>query len=309
MQLEQWSYYWSSGCITSLPQDFNENYDGEILNFWHKEFSAQDNNASILDVCTGNGAIAIMAQEYSLKYQKSFNINAVDGSEVNLDAIVRSFPKFKSVIEKIKFESNVMLEDMELEQSNFDLITSQYGIEYSDWPKSARAIYQHLKVGGHFSIITHAPTTDITKYMEQELSEYNSIQRIGLFDDINKYLTGKLTFMTFTKRIKQNLLSIKRKYKFNISPLIKGFIQFCQYTLNCEEHKFKSEVATLEGYYNNHWFAFQRLGDVLAVSQRIEDNPNWFECFLKEGLELTDTFEIMYGGQNRAGIAYRFIKK
>ncbi len=309
MQLEQWSHYWSSGSITSLPQDFRENYDGEILNFWHKEFSAQVNNASILDVCTGNGAIAIMAQEYSIKNQKSFDINAIDGSEINLDAIIKSFPRFKSVIDKITFKSHVMLEDMELDQNKFDLITSQYGIEYSDWPKSAHVIYKHLKVGGHFSMITHAPTTDITKYMVEELSEYNMIQRIDLFEDINKYLTGKLAFLKFTKRIKQHLLSIKKKFKFNKSPLIKGFIQFCEYTLHCEEHKYKSEVSTLDDYYKNHWFAFKRLGDVLAVSQRIEEKPNWFECFVKDGLELTDTFEIMYGGHHRAGIAYRFIKK
>ena len=65
MSLAQWSDYWAAGNLTSLPSDFAHNYDGEIKAFWFKIFDDLPDKSAILDVCTGNGAVAYLALDFA----------------------------------------------------------------------------------------------------------------------------------------------------------------------------------------------------------------------------------------------------
>ncbi|HEY9119557.1 MAG TPA: hypothetical protein VIN33_07345, partial [Marinobacter sp.] len=57
--------YWRQGHLTSLPCGFSLNYDGEFLQFWHQQFALLGAGACVLDVCSGNGSIALLARDYS----------------------------------------------------------------------------------------------------------------------------------------------------------------------------------------------------------------------------------------------------
>ena len=80
---DHWSEYWSRGCLTSLPEDFAANYDGEIAEFWRNAFQSVPAGGSVIDLCTGNGAIALLAAEYATREEQDLSITAVDGATVN----------------------------------------------------------------------------------------------------------------------------------------------------------------------------------------------------------------------------------
>ena len=53
--------------MTSLPQDFAANYDGEVAEFWQAAFAQVPPAGRMIDLCTGNGAIALLAVAYANK--------------------------------------------------------------------------------------------------------------------------------------------------------------------------------------------------------------------------------------------------
>ena len=66
--------------MTSLPQDFTANYDGEVAEFWSTAFKEIPEQGSMIDLCTGNGAIALLAAEQVSKSGHLFEITAVDAA-------------------------------------------------------------------------------------------------------------------------------------------------------------------------------------------------------------------------------------
>ena len=305
MNFQQWSRYWHSGQLTSLPQDFAENYDGEILSYWSDAFSLLKNEASVLDVCTGNGAIAILAQQYSDTHARSLNVMAIDAAEIDSESIESRHPALGPALSAISFQSGINLETMDLSKQ-FDLVTSQYGVEYTNWQKSAESIARHLKTGGHFQMMTHAPNTDITKYMKQERQDYDALSRNNFFKEIKKVLSQQTEHQVFKSYAKKLFKQLKSRNKLNRSPLITGIMNFCQHIQNTSIEQFEHERTILDSFYQDHLSAYQRLIDILTVSERIESNPKWYDIFTKQGLIFEARTEILQNGEHLAGIGYLF---
>ena len=288
-----------------MPQDFSENYEGEILAFWHEAFAGLSEGASILDICTGNGAIALLAQQYSDEHNKHFQVTAVDAAQIDSDVIAERFPNLKNALQKIEFIDEQPLESMSLD-SSFDLITSQYGVEYADWDGAAKSVKAHLKSPGSLRIMTHAPNTDITTYMKKERQDYDYLERINFFKAIAMVLKKQTNFSAFKKAIKTILKQLKTAYKFKANPMIEGIMNFCQHTLNSTNEQFENERAMLTSFYNDHRSAYNRMIDILTVSERIELSPDWHDVFAEQGLQLNSKNNVYQNGQHLAGISLVF---
>ncbi len=308
MQLDQWSHYWNNGSLTSLPQDFSENYDGNIKSHWFQCLERLPDDAKILDICTGNGAIAILAQQFSIENNLNFQVHGTDGAFINVENLSQRYPQLASVYNKISFHSGKIFEDIALESNSFDLLTSQYGLEYTNWNASAVNVNRLLKKGGKLCLICHSPSTDITKYMKHERQEYEYLQHLGVFSDIKSYLNNGITFSVFLCNIKKSNTKLKSNFKFKKSPLIKGILDFYSHTFMSNEVQFESERHILNNFYLNHIHAFKRLSDILTVSERIADNPCWYNAFIENNMQLLFSNNIYQNDQHLAGIAYTFQK-
>ena len=107
-----------------------DNYGGSVRDFWREKFNELPEHARILDIATGNGAIATLAAELDADKNKGFFITATDLATINQD-IVES-KTAKELRRKIVFRSAVPCEKQPLEDNSCDLVTSQFGFEYSD---------------------------------------------------------------------------------------------------------------------------------------------------------------------------------
>ena len=307
MKLDQWSRYWQAGQLTSLPQDFAANYEGEIRDYWVSYFSQLSRQASVLDLCTGNGAVALLAQSFSDQQSKQLSITGLDGASLSLEALHLRYPDLSEQIEAISFIDNQAIETMELDVQ-FDLITSQYGIEYCDWSAVAPRVSQHLKPGGQFIIITHAPETDITQYMKQERSEYESIKEAQFFSAVDSILTQQINFASFKKQMVSLQKHLARMLHVKHSPLVQGIFNFTQHMIASDYATFTQQRSQLEAFYFDHLCAFERLNDILTVSKRLADNNEWYEPFCRVGLDIISVKPILQGGRHLAGIGYHFSK-
>ena len=160
MDKQQWAEYWSGGALHSLAGDFAGNYTGKIAEFWRAEFQQLEPGARILDVATGNGAIALHALAVSDEQQKGFSVEACDLAAIEPSATV-SDPELKRQLERIVFHPETNIEATDFDRGTFDLLTSQFGFEYANLSAGAKEIARLLSEQGRFAAIMHHPNSYI----------------------------------------------------------------------------------------------------------------------------------------------------
>lgn len=307
-KLNHWTNYWEGGNLTSLPQDFLENYDGDIEEFWNKAFSLVAKQGQTLDLCTGNGAIALLAVAYSEDNQLDFNVTAVDAAKVNVDNLSVKYTHLKSNFNKINLISECLVENIELPENSIDLITSQYGIEYCNWVKAAKQVVKLLKPGGHLIFISHANSSDIMTYMSQEQEQYRTLEQLGLFKILLGYFDKKDSHKETILSLKKLQQLLIQKFNQTNSPLYKGVLDFIHQALAIEKSVLLEHENAIKKFYQQHIFAYARLEDIIDVSRKINDNPHWYSAFEKVGLQLENSGELLQFGKHKAGKYYHFKK-
>ena len=169
---DHWTDYWQQGNLTSLPRGFASNYEGEFLQFWEAQFAGLARDACVLDVCSGNGSIALLAKGYSARHQLDLQVKATDAAHIDMARVIDSHPDLSQHIQAIEFLPGVRLEALAVAPASCDLVTNQFGIEYSDWAMSASNIYRMLKPGGCFAMVCHSADSKILQAMESQQADY-----------------------------------------------------------------------------------------------------------------------------------------
>ncbi|MGV6851422.1 MAG: class I SAM-dependent methyltransferase [bacterium] len=308
MKNEHWSQYWTEGNLTSLPQDFKENYDGAIASFWNAVFEDVPQKASIIDVCTGNCAIAILVDEFAHSKQKKWEVTAIDASEINKNNIILAHPDLAANLNRIKLKSHSKVESL-TEQSCYDLVTSQYGIEYCDWGESAKKIAKILKPDGRFCFVSHSGSTDIAKYMKAEQQDYHFLYTHKLFALLKSYLENRKSAQELRVGLTKISGKIQAHYPSKPSPLIVSIYRTIQQIMAMNDQALLSNKKNINRFNSEHLSAFQRMRDVLDVTQKIADNKNWYQVFIDNGLQLIEKRTIFQDDKFDAGTAFTFMKR
>jgi SAM-dependent methyltransferase len=304
---EHWSDYWSRGCLTSLPQDFAINYDGEVAAFWHAAIRALPPGGRMIDLCTGNGAIALLAAAFGQANDRPIEITAVDAAQVSPEAIVERFPEQARLLEDIRFISPCRIEELELE-AQFDLATSQYGIEYCDWEPAAARVAQLLKPGGRLLMVCHSAGSDIMAYMEREQREFQQLEALGFFSAIRGYLDRKTGHAGLVAALRAVQSELQKEFSRSGSPLYRSVLEMLKGALAMPEARLDNSRAHLEAYYLQTRHGFDRLADMLRVNQALKDDPGWTRVFEAAGLIAEESGQIRYRGQHHAGDFHAFRK-
>jgi len=305
---DHWSDYWSRGCLTSLPQDFAGNYDGEVAAFWSQAFSSIPAHGSVVDLCTGNGAIALLAARYARDSGVGFSVTGVDAAEIHAAATGQQFPDQAELLKSIRLIPNTRVEDLELPGEQFELVTSQYGLEYCDWAAAAETVHGLLRPGGRLVLVCHSATSDIMGYMEQEQREYALLQEKGFFDSTRAYLDTALDDAQYRSALQSVGAEVAKQAMIKPSPLFNSVLTMLQGVLNLGAEELAERRLQLEAYHAQMQHGFARLEDMLRVNRAIQANPEWYKVFEGDGLKCIQSGELRYRGKHHAGAFYRFEK-
>jgi SAM-dependent methyltransferase len=149
-----WDRYWHHDRIASCFDGAGAtNYDECVAAGWRSFFSSLGRNARILDLCTGNGAIALIAAEVGRADATSFSITAVDQAEIDPPSYVA---RHRDQMRGIRFVGRTNIEDLPFADGSFDAAVSQYGLEYSDVDRAVAAAARVLAPGGVARFVVHA---------------------------------------------------------------------------------------------------------------------------------------------------------
>lgn len=145
-----WSQYWQYDRIASCFDDAGRsNYAGEIADGWRAFFADLPAGACILDLCTGNGAAALLAAED----KRAARIVAVDQADIDPPAFVS---RHAELYARIQFAGGTDVEALPFGDGGFDAVVSQYGIEYSDLSRSLPEAVRMVAPGGRLRFVLHA---------------------------------------------------------------------------------------------------------------------------------------------------------
>ncbi|MEN1727516.1 MAG: class I SAM-dependent methyltransferase [Pseudomonadota bacterium] len=299
---DHWSDYWSSGALTSLPQDFAANYDGEVAEFWNTRFSELDEKVSVLDVCTGNGPIALLAARYARDHGASWSIDAVDAARPDPMVIAQRIGADAELLERIRFQGETAIELLPFETDAFDLITSQYGLEYADLEQAAGELARVLSPGGTLVFVHHAADSEMIRTMAAEAEDYRTLSETGLLKMVRSWANGQLADPDFSKRLESPLRRLMQQARRpGASPLLvqvaQSFGSLLQMPMNLRRQQ-KSAAAEFARQLSS---GQSRLEDMLRVNRMVAGSEDWTKPFEKAGLKRTDQGEMIYRGQHQMG--------
>jgi ubiquinone/menaquinone biosynthesis C-methylase UbiE len=195
---EHWSNYWEKGTITTFYKKFSGNYDGEIKAHWDSVFKDINNDSCIVDLCTGNGALLSLLDNYATDNNISFKAYGIDFAKLN----PKITDKIKSL--NIVLKENTGIENTGLKDNSVDLAISQYGIEYANIDGTVKELDRILKADAKVSFIMHEEKSQII------VDAYQSLKQIDL-------VNNELKISTIIKEILPAIEGLKKtgkaKYK------------------------------------------------------------------------------------------------
>lgn len=188
--LAQWSTFWQQGFITTFGSSKPDNYDGVVLEFWQEKFVELENGSRILDIAAGNGAIATIAAEVGADLNRDFFVAATDLAEIHAELI--GSDTTRAARSGIEFHSGIPCEIQPFDDDSFDMVTSQFGFEYSDVKKTLREVRRVLVPGGRFVAISHHADSLLIEAARLELDIYRlALDEFDLVGGTRRYFEAR----------------------------------------------------------------------------------------------------------------------
>lgn len=152
MGKQYWSDYWSQGNITSFSGAHKDGYQGIFRSTWELFFKASlFDHCRVLDLATGSGALLHIATNIN---------NSRELLDVKLTGVDYSSC---DNIENDQFNVlfNTDIQALPFQDQTFDLVTSNFGVEYADVALTLSEVSRVLSADGKFNFVCHSQDSDI----------------------------------------------------------------------------------------------------------------------------------------------------
>lgn len=145
-----WSRHWGSGAPHSCAGSYGALYGGTIAAFWARVHADTPAGARLLDIATGSGAVPRLLLQ--LRPDLVCQIDAVDLARVE-PAWLRQLPPEARA--RTHLHAGVRAEALPFPDGCFDLITSQFGLEYADAGPAVSELLRVRRAGGRVALVLH----------------------------------------------------------------------------------------------------------------------------------------------------------
>ena len=167
MDIDPWTLYWQNdnleSCIASQSSEDTE----KIVAYWRDFASLLDHGATILDLATGNGAVPSML----LAGNPDLEIVAVDKAQIE----PAKFLTRASELASVRFLPDVDICALPFEPESFDVVTSQFGLEYAPLDEACSSAARVLKHSGSLRLLMHHEDSEIVRPSTQTLAEISRL--------------------------------------------------------------------------------------------------------------------------------------
>ena len=172
--IEQWDRYWAYGSLHSFSQVAGGNYQGAILDFWREQFERLQPGAHVLDIATGNGAVALLALEAADAAGIEIDVSGVDLASIDPLRQVQD-AALRERLRRIHFHPRTAAESLPFDDATIDLACSQFGLEYSDLEGSTAELARVSAPGGYVALMIHHAQSLPLQATSEELAQLDFV--------------------------------------------------------------------------------------------------------------------------------------
>lgn len=169
------------GSVTTFLGRFENNYDGELQEFWQQVFETLPQASQIIDLGTGNGALALLAAEYAASKKLSWHIVGIDSAQIDPSGAVAARCS-REILEITNFLSETSIESTGLTASSFDLAMSQFGFEYAKPDEAVAEVCRILNQSGCFVALVHVEGSVLHKQAVDGIAQVDDCLASGLHE-------------------------------------------------------------------------------------------------------------------------------
>lgn len=175
-----WSRYWSHGASHSCAGSYGNRYEGALAAFWREGFAALPARARLLDIATGNGPLPRLLLDADPG--GSSTCDALDLAELAPAWVDALAPAQRA---RVRFRGGQQAETLPFASAQFDLVMSQYGLEYTDLARTVPELLRVLKPGAAVRLVVHHAAGRPALLAEAELAHLAWMGGSGgLFDTV-----------------------------------------------------------------------------------------------------------------------------
>lgn len=163
-RIEAWNRFWSSGAEHSCAASFDLGGSGGLARFWQNVLATLEQEATVVDLGTGNGGLLKLAHEYAVQYRKRWKLIGVDMAQP-APAWLQSSVDFG---DRVRILGGTPMESTGLTAHQADLIVSQFGIEYGPAGAIQAECVRLLHPTGRIALVVHHEGSAISRVARDE---------------------------------------------------------------------------------------------------------------------------------------------
>jgi SAM-dependent methyltransferase len=152
LSVEHWENYYRGGALATCPVGPAPGYTLELRDVWEEFFRGLPPAARILDIGTGNGAIALIAKEAAGAIGRHYEIHGTDLAQIDP---ARDVKDGVNLFAGITFHASVPTEQLPFPAAAFDAVSGQYALEYTRVEQALGEIHRVLNDGGVAQFVLH----------------------------------------------------------------------------------------------------------------------------------------------------------
>jgi len=170
-----WDQYWRDGRLASCGGEGGANYQSAIAEGWRRFFGSMANGARVLDICTGNGAVARLAGEVASARNLRVTIDAADAAELHPTGLGAG-------ADMIRFSPRTPAEHLPFHTASFDVVVGQYAIEYTELDRTLAELHRVSHPRARLRFVTHAAGSVVVQEAQRQLADAERLVQTGVFE-------------------------------------------------------------------------------------------------------------------------------
>lgn len=162
-----WQRYWQSDRLAACMPD-NPAAAAEIERYWKGEFSGLSSGARVLDIATGNGVLLAWAAQSAVDRGLALELTGIDAAQIDPLRFVTSG---QEALRNVAFHGGVAAERLPFGDAAFDVVVSQFGLEYSDLDASLLEVARVLAPGGCLRWLAHGASSAVVAESAERVAQ------------------------------------------------------------------------------------------------------------------------------------------
>lgn len=186
MPTDPWEQYFRAGWLVSSPLGSRSGYSGEVLGLWQRFFAEVPPGSRIVDIGTGNGAIALIARDVAVARRATFDIHGVDRAAIDPAQHVADGER---LFEGIRFHGGISAESLPFDGASVQAVSGQHVLEYTDVQATLRELTRIMEPGGRALFVIHRMDSPLTVHARESVALGDLIFReTRVFEHLRRFV-------------------------------------------------------------------------------------------------------------------------